>query len=190
MNRPSSIFDTLVDRDFFPVWLNNQGLIGQIVEIGTFRGEYAAHLCQHYAGMVTTIDPFEGETEAYRDGCVANLDMEQVFEEAMERLRPWTSTGRCRLIRGFSVKEARWIPLESLQAVYCDGNHQGEAVVADIAAWWPKIKPGGVLGGHDFYTRTDKLQVADVANAVLDFAEQLGVRPWITPDTSWWLFKE
>lgn len=41
---------------------------------------------------------------------------------------------------------------EPLDLVYLDGNHEYESVKEDIAIWLPKIKPGGVIAGHDFNT--------------------------------------
>ena len=38
----------------------------------------------------------------------------------------------------------------SLDLVFIDGDHSYDAVVDDIEAWEPKVRPGGVLGGHDF----------------------------------------
>jgi hypothetical protein len=38
----------------------------------------------------------------------------------------------------------------SLDFVYIDGNHRFEQVVADLAAWAPKVRPGGIVAGHDY----------------------------------------
>jgi hypothetical protein len=34
--------------------------------------------------------------------------------------------------------------------VFIDADHTYEAVKADIAAWLPKVKPDGILAGHDY----------------------------------------
>ena len=36
-----------------------------------------------------------------------------------------------------------------LDFVYLDGNHEEPFVTEDINLWWPKIKSGGLLAGHD-----------------------------------------
>lgn len=42
------------------------------------------------------------------------------------------------------------IPLESLDFVYIDGNHSEEAVKSDILTFFPFLKKGGLLSGHDY----------------------------------------
>lgn len=38
----------------------------------------------------------------------------------------------------------------SLDFVYIDADHSFEGVIQDITSWLPKMKPGGVLAGHDY----------------------------------------
>lgn len=38
----------------------------------------------------------------------------------------------------------------SLDFVWIDGDHSYDAVIIDINAWLPKVKPGGWMGGHDY----------------------------------------
>lgn len=35
--------------------------------------------------------------------------------------------------------------------VFIDADHEEASVAADIIAWLPKIKPGGILAGHDYH---------------------------------------
>lgn len=55
---------------------------------------------------------------------------------------------------------AQWEP-QTLDAVFIDGAHDYFSVRQDIAAWLPKIKPGGIIAGHD-------INETDVIKAVID----------------------
>ena len=51
-----------------------------------------------------------------------------------------------------SVRAAQLFANNSLDFVFIDGDHAEEAVVLDINTWWPKLKKGSMLAGHDFAT--------------------------------------
>lgn len=53
------------------------------------------------------------------------------------------------IIRSSTVDAAKQFDDESVDFVWIDAGHEYEEVRADIAAWWPKLKPGGVMGGDD-----------------------------------------
>lgn len=53
--------------------------------------------------------------------------------------------------RTTSAGAARSFADGSLDAVYIDADHKWWSVVQDLAAWWPKVRPGGVILGHDFH---------------------------------------
>ncbi len=38
----------------------------------------------------------------------------------------------------------------SVTLAFIDGDHSYEGCARDIAAWWPKVKPGGQIAGHDY----------------------------------------
>lgn len=49
-----------------------------------------------------------------------------------------------------SVEAAKRFVDRSLDIVYIDAGHLYEQVLADIKAWKPKVKKGGILCGHDY----------------------------------------
>ncbi len=55
-----------------------------------------------------------------------------------------------RVLRMTSVVAAGIFPDNYFDFVYIDADHRYEYVVLDIEFWLPKVKKGGILGGHDY----------------------------------------
>jgi hypothetical protein len=58
---------------------------------------------------------------------------------------------RVRVHRQYSYKIAPQFPDGSLDFVYLDGNHTYEFVLRDLHDFAAKLKPGGLMFGHDFF---------------------------------------
>lgn len=58
--------------------------------------------------------------------------------------------GRSRVIVAPSPQIAELFADGSLDFCYIDGDHRLECVRADLAAWWPKVRRGGVMAGDDW----------------------------------------
>jgi len=67
-------------------------------------------------------------------------------------------------IRTTSLKAASLYMDRSLDFVFIDASHDYENVLADIKAWYPKIKKGGFIAGHDY-----TINFPGVVEAVKDF---------------------
>lgn len=81
------------------------------------------------------------------------------------------------------ARAALLFPDESLDFVFVDADHRYESVTADLRAWWPKIRPGGAMAGHDYDTHWP-----EVVRAVDDF---FGVPcPHPARETCWGRVKE
>lgn len=66
-----------------------------------------------------------------------------------EGVRPYVQ--RLTILRGDSAGMAIHVPDNELDFVFIDADHRYSAVIADLAAWVPKLKPGGMLCGHDIH---------------------------------------
>lgn len=49
-----------------------------------------------------------------------------------------------------SVRSTRLFKDGEVDFVFIDGDHAFRSVRRDVAAWWPKVKEGGVISGHDY----------------------------------------
>jgi len=57
---------------------------------------------------------------------------------------------KIHLLKMFSEEAAKHIDDSSLDFCFIDGNHLYEYVKKDIELYLPKVKKGGLLGGHDY----------------------------------------
>jgi hypothetical protein len=48
------------------------------------------------------------------------------------------------------ARAARLFAPNSIDFVFLDNDHRLAPVLANIKRWWPRLKPGGVIGGHDY----------------------------------------
>jgi predicted O-methyltransferase YrrM len=60
------------------------------------------------------------------------------------------------LLETYSVDAARELMQQGLagqiDSVFIDGNHNTAEVMADCQAWWPLLREGGTLCGHDYWS--------------------------------------
>lgn len=68
------------------------------------------------------------------------------------------------LHRATSVTAALRFPHEWVDLVFLDGGHTLTEVLEDIAAWWPRVRPGGVIAGHDFHPLHPGVPVAVISS--------------------------
>lgn len=115
-------------------------------EIGVWRGEYSAYLCQTIPGLhLTCVDPW-CQYGGYVDPKNQAARLEAAYVEACATLAPYNVD----IKRMASNKAARLVPDGALDFCYVDSNHAKAYVLADLDAWVPKVRSGGIVAGHDY----------------------------------------
>lgn len=144
--RTFSLYDNLLT-------LQQQKLRG--AEIGTWKGVNAEHLLYVLPNLdLTCVDPYavlrEGSPEKLPSwGAGQNQHWwDQRYQEAAKRIEPVAH--RARIIRERSEQAAKSIKDGSLDFVFIDAEHGVEGLTNDLTIWRPKIRPGGILCGHDY----------------------------------------
>lgn len=142
-------------------------------EIGVWEGDYAEKLCRVNPGLqLICVDPWKIQPD-YREAKNDHARMEQAFETAKQRLGRFN----CTLMRMTSLEAAAQVPDGSLDFIYVDGNHLLKYVLADLSAWVPKVRVGGVIAGHD-YKAFDRKPFIQVKQAVDEFTKTHSINPW------------
>jgi glycosyltransferase involved in cell wall biosynthesis len=122
------------------------------VEIGTWKGRSAAHMASLIEASgknirFITIDTFKGSPGEKAHADDPDLKAGKLKEVAMKNLEPFT---KLEVFESDSVEAAKSFADKSIDFVFIDAAHEYANVKADIEAWLPKLKDGGVLAGDDF----------------------------------------
>ncbi len=116
-------------------------------------------------------------------------DLNLIDYEKMAHKRLKNFKDKIHWIRKKSSDAAKEIP-NNLDFVYIDGNHAYEFIKNDLETYYPKLKEGGFLAGHDFYkTNGDQgPSYNGVLKAVTEFAvnNNLELYSWFE---DWWIIK-
>jgi hypothetical protein len=131
------------DRCAFPLLLNEWELLEVGVEVGVCQGVWSSNLLELWPGNVICVDPW-----AKVDGYEEEYDHEANYRAARHRLA--TYADRVQILRQTSLQAAKNVLDGSMDFVYLDANHSYEAVRDDLAAWWPKVRQGGIFAGDDY----------------------------------------
>lgn len=126
---------------------------GRFVEVGCWMGKSIAAFAQFSkeAGKkieMHVVDTFQGKpANAHQEAVLAvhGGNVRKMFDANMAALG---IQGDIYIYPRDSANAEGFAP-ESCDAVFIDADHSEEAVYADVMAWAPKVKRGGILCGHD-----------------------------------------
>ena len=148
-------------------------------EVGLFRGRNARQMFKSIPGLkLFGIDPFDDQPSSTRHKNVPRYDRNR--RVSAERLRHWD----VEIIEEFSEIAVQKIPYNSLDFVYIDGDHSYDYAMLDIILWSRRVRPGGVIAGHDYTTLKDYTHTFDVnvKEAVDDYTKIHKIYNWYLTD--------
>jgi predicted O-methyltransferase YrrM len=144
---------------------------GNFVEIGVHQGlsmSYILKACRENGSQIYAVDIWRMSKD-FAHNVIPGPGFE-IASHAWERGVDIDSEGRIRDISGVfksNIKEmgfediVKCMQMPSVEAskefsngffdlVFIDAGHSFEQVQADIKAWLPKVKKGGIIAGHDY----------------------------------------
>ena len=152
------------------------------VEIGVAKGFNAKTILLTLPiDTLYLIDPYTPYAVTSKTGKTKYVDWHvNDYEKAKQRLSKWQSN--IQFIKQPSNLGILELP-DNLDLGYIDGNHSGERVRQDIELLYPKIKAGGILGGHDYGEHLN----TEVTGVVNKFAKN---KKLYHEEDDWWVIKE
>ena len=149
-------------RNEFGAYYQKHFKTGVGVEIGVQVGLFAEIITRDWKGKYIGVDMWPNYAQ---------------FDETKRRL-----AGRDVDLKYMESKTAAaTIGDETLDWVFIDAGHRYEEVKADLEAWYPKVRKGGIVSGHDYV----KYQDFGVIEAVNEFAAAHGYTVSFTETDMW-----
>jgi len=121
------------------------------VEVGTWKGKSAAFMAVEIANSNKNIkfycvDTWKGSEEHQQELYIKKDKLYKHFLNNIELVKEYIIP-----IKKYSLTAVKQFQDENLDFVFIDASHDYNNVLADLNAWYPKVKPGGVLAGHDYH---------------------------------------
>lgn len=158
----------------------------QVIEIGSWMGASTCFLAAGLRGSgarIHAVDNFQGLSTCGEDAAWYNrhfqkLGTRSTLEIFRANFAALGLSSRAEPVVSDSLAAAQTMASRQGQfdLIFIDGDHSYEACRADIAAWTPFLRPGGVIAFHDFGSRASGVTQA-IFEAVKDrrFAQIVGV---------------
>jgi predicted O-methyltransferase YrrM len=154
------------------------------VEIGTWLGKSASYMAVEIANSgknikFDCIDTWSGSEEHKNYTEIVTDSLYKNFLKNIEPVKKFINP-----IRTDSLKGAELYDNNSLDFVFIDASHDYENVKKDINAWYPKVKSGGILAGHDYHHTWE-----GVICAVDEFLKNQKYEKYIFSENCWGIIK-
>lgn len=125
------------------------------VELGTFLGYSACVMGALVKGLnkqivIEAIDTFGGTGEAEWSQFARNQPGGSTEDICRQNIQRNGLSNFVRVINQDITKAASQYSDESLDFVFVDASHDYESVRNDLWTWYPKVKKGGLMAGHDY----------------------------------------
>jgi hypothetical protein len=141
---------------------------GIFVELGSWKGKSISYFAVEVINSnknikIYAIDTWLGSDEHSQDPWIKSEKLYELFLANISKVSSVVTP-----IRGDSCLSAAKFENNSVDAIFIDACHEYENVKADIKAWLPKIKKGGIMSGHDYYWGQDRPEGPPVKKAVIE----------------------
>lgn len=159
-------------RDYLPIvvkdTLDKTNL--NILEVGV---EYGGYLDIYYPQFEEVTEKFYlvdlWQTEG-NDDHFTKFDGQ--VEKGYARVKQlYGKNPKIKMCKGSSTNKSKDFDDEFFDYIYIDADHTKEAVLEDLNAWYPKVKKGGIIAGHDTYCDPQNVsyEFFDVEGALEEF---------------------
>jgi hypothetical protein len=164
-----------------------------VLELGVRRGAFAEHILRNCSSIMRyyMLDPWRYLDDWNKPANVDQPTFDDIYALAMAQTD--FALERRIVLRGTTTEMIDKIPNEGLDIAYIDGDHTLRGIAIDLICTYPKIRPGGILGGDDYaptiWQHADNFEPTLVCPFAAYFAESHGAPIVIFPHNQFAIIK-
>jgi hypothetical protein len=143
------------DMKFYDIAYDQLPDDSHIVEVGSWKGRSSSHMAVMIANgkkrvKFDCVDTWKGSIEHQLGSYFEDADVlvDSLYDKFVKNMMPVKNY--YTPVKATSLDAALLYRNHSLDMVFIDAAHDYDNVLADITAWLPKVKPGGIISGHDY----------------------------------------
>lgn len=139
-----------------PIWkpVMQKHNFTHICEIGVREGINFKRMIEHNPQVAVAVDSWINDgIKSRNDGLNTQEELDGFYETFKKEMEDKLFV---TIYRGYSFEASFIFPNRFFHLVYIDGDHSYLGCLRDIRDWWPKVKIGGVLTGHDYVHNKSK----------------------------------
>ncbi len=148
------------------------------VEIGIKEGMNSIAMLEMCPNIVklTGIDPFSSYLDLGYQW--SDEEQESIYQHMLKNVKIRQCDNRFEHVRKTSLDAVELFEDNSLDFVFIDGEHTSTMVTSELDAYWPKLRDGGIMSGHDFDKIGNAVRAWKTANDVKADIQHVAHTSW------------
>jgi len=123
------------------------------VELGVLHGDFSKMILEYLNPCyLYLIDPFEKNYTKYKNGLTTAYSTRDEYFLVRGK---FSGDQRVVLRKGYSYDLVHTFKNHYFDFIYHDASHLYKDVLKDLVEWFPKLKKGGIIAGHDYIKHED-----------------------------------
>ena len=151
----------------------------KVCEVGVRHGGFLKFMVQDNISEAYGVDIWQNTgVNGQNDNLYSQKELDQQYQMVLDLFR---GNEKVKIMREFSDKASKSFPDEYFDFIYLDADHTYEGIKRDLNCWYPKVKNGGILSGHDYIDGDLTLRLGHsvrfgVVDAVEEFKKQKNIQ--------------
>jgi predicted O-methyltransferase YrrM len=167
-------------HDLIPM-IQNLGSEIRCIEIGVdlgFNSYMLLETCLNIIELVG-IDPYTAyqDWDRFVDQTEIDTKWNEITSKNIEFLGP-----KFKFLKTTSTLAAKNLNNNAYNFIFLDGDHSSHGVYCDLNNYWPKLRSGGIIAGHD-------VNLNSVKYSVREWTRYKKLKVTVVDNQSWWCTK-